>query len=418
MNYLLTAGLVATAIAAPVRAADPVQGKVVYENTNGSPLSCANVSCHGPDPSANKNNIRAGANAPNAILNAISSNKGGMSFLGNAPYTVSALQAADIAAYIANPAAGTPSPAATLSTTSLSFGSQVVQTSSGTMSATLTNSGSANLVLSTIALGGTNPTEFTRGGTCASAVSLAPTTSCSVDVTFKPTATGARSATITIGHNATPNSSVLNLTGTGAAAPVPAVGLSATSLAFGNQTLGTTSAVKSVSISNTGTANLVLGTITTTGTNAAEFAPSKCSGSTLTPGTSCAVDVTFTPAALNARSATLSIPSNASGSPHGVALSGNGVSAPAPAVTLNPASLVFGNQTVGTSATKTISLTNSGGAALGLSSIVTTGSGFTSAHNCARNDCGRGQLYDQRHVRAVGRRSVHRRRNDHFDGGR
>jgi hypothetical protein len=383
MNYMLTAGLLATAIAAPVRAADPVQGKMLYENTNGSPLSCANVSCHSPDPTANKNNIRAGANAPNVILNAISSNKGGMGFLGGAPYTVTALQAADIAAYIANPAAGTPSPAATLSTTTLSFGSQVVQTSSGTMSATLTNSGSANLVLSTITLGGTNPAEFTRSGTCAQALSLAPTTSCSVDVTFKPTATLPYSATITIGHNATPNTSILSLTGTGAAAPVPEVGLSATTLAFGNQTLGTTSAAKSVSISNTGTASLVLGTITTTGTNAAEFTPSKCSGSTLAPGTSCAVDVTFTPAALNARSATLSIPSNASGSPHGVALSGSGVAAPAPAVTLNPTSLAFGNQTVGGSVIKPITLTNSGSAALGITSIATTGSGFTSAHNCA-----------------------------------
>ncbi len=42
MNYMLTAGLLATAIAAPVQAADPVQGKILYENTNGSPLSCAN----------------------------------------------------------------------------------------------------------------------------------------------------------------------------------------------------------------------------------------------------------------------------------------------------------------------------------------------------------------------------------------
>ena len=88
---------------------------------------------------------------------------------------------------------------------------------------------------------------------------------------------------------------------------MPAVGLSATTLAFGDQMLGTASAARSVSISNTGTANLVLGTIVTTGTNASEFAPSKCSGSTLTPGASCAVDATFTPAALNARSATLSI---------------------------------------------------------------------------------------------------------------
>jgi hypothetical protein len=393
MNTILTVGLLATAIPAHVMAADPVKGKVLYENTNGSPLTCANAGCHGPDPLANKNNIRAAANAPNVILNAISSNKGGMGFL--AAYNITALPAADIAAYIANPASGTPSPAATLSPGELSFPSQVVQTTSGTMSATLTNSGSANLALSTITLEGASA-DFTRStpvGACATAVPLAPAASCSLDVTFKPTATGPRSATITIGHNATPNTSVLRLTGMGDAAPVPAVGLSTTTLAFGDQTVGITSAPpKTVSISNTNTAtaSLVLGTITTTCTSAAEFAPSNCIDSTtrapvatLAPGGSCTVSVAFTPAALKERTATLSIPSNAAGSPHGVALSGYGVAATAPAVTLSPASLAFGNQTVGGSVTKPITLTNSGSAALGITSIVASGSGFTSAHNCA-----------------------------------
>ena len=138
-----------------------------------------------------------------------------------------------------------------------------------------------------------------------------------------------------------------------------------------------------MSIRNTGTANLVLGTITKTGANAADFASSNCSGSTLVPGASCAISVTFTPAALNARTATLSIPSNAVGSPHGVALSGSGVAVPAAAVSLNPTSLAFGNQTVGTtSATKGITLTNSGNAALSISSIAATGAGFAATHNC------------------------------------
>lgn len=379
LNRIMAAAALAAAIATPVHAADPVRGKMLYGNTNGAPLSCAASICHGPDPSTNTNKIRNGTNA-NVILSAISS-VSEMKFL--ATY-VSSTDAADIAAYIANPAAGTPSPGAALSTATLSFGSQVLQTSSGTMSASLTNTGTANLVLSSVTLGGTNPAEFTRSGTCAAAVSLAPAASCSVDVTFKPTAIGTRSATITIGHNATPNTSVLSLTGNGAAAPAPAAGLSATTLAFGNQTVGMTSAAKTVSISNTGTANLVLGSITTTGTNAAEFAPSNCSNTTLTPGTNCSISVTFTPAALNTRTATLSIASNAGGSPHGVALSGNGVAAPAPAVALAPASLAFGNQTVGTtSAAKSITLTNSGNAALGISSIATTGSGFASTHNCA-----------------------------------
>ena len=201
-----------------------VVGKQLYLNTNGSPLSCANGSCHGPDPRANNKNILAGANAPNVILNAISSNKGGMGFLGNAPYTVTALQAADIAAYIANPAAGTPNPAATLSTATLSFGNQVLQTTSGTMSATLTNSGSANLVLSTITLGGTNPTEFTRTGTCAPAVSLAPKASCSVDITFRPTVTGTRSASLCDGIAAVQWLADLNLKHKICNSDIPAAG--------------------------------------------------------------------------------------------------------------------------------------------------------------------------------------------------
>lgn len=381
IKLILTGGVLGAALAAPVQAADPVRGKMIYESTNGAPLSCATSGCHGPDPSQNINGVRKAANAPNEILNAINGGVGAMAFLK--PY-VTATDAADIAAYIANPAAGTPRPAATLSTASLSFGSQVVQTTSGTMSATLSNTGTANLAISAVTLGGTNPAEFTRGGTCAAAMSLAPAASCTVNATFTPTAVGARSATITISHNATPNSSVLSLSGTGAAAPTPALALSATTLSFGNQTLATTSAAKTVSISNTGTANLVLGTITKAGTNPADFAVSGCSGSTIIPGASCAVSVTFTPAALNARSASLLIPSNASGSPHGVALSGNGVSAPAPVVALNPSSLSFGNQTVGTtSAAKTITLTNSGNATLAITSIAASGSGFAATHNCA-----------------------------------
>ena len=380
-KLVAVAGVLASVIGANVQAADAVRGKMLYENTNGAPLSCATGGCHGPNPNQNINGVRKGANAPNEILNAINGGVGAMAFL--ATY-VTATDAADIAAYIANPAAGTASPAATLSTAALSFGNQVVGTTSGTMSASLTNSGTANLVLSTVTLGGANPAEFTRSGTCANAVSLPPAASCSVNVAFKPTASGARSAAITIAHNAAPSTSVLSLSGAGTSAPAPAVGLSATTVLFGNQTVGLTSAAKTVSISNTGTANLVLGTITTNGANAADFAASNCNGSTLAPGASCAVSVTFRPAALNARTAALTIPSNAGGSPHGVALSGSGVAAPLPAIALNPTSLAYGNQTVGTvSAAKVITLTNSGNAALGISSIATTGAGFAATHNCS-----------------------------------
>lgn len=378
VRELATMALLVGTVASPAMAADPVRGKALYNNTNGAPLSCGTQGCHGPDPTQNINKVRNGSTGA-AILKALN-DVGAMSFLK--PY-VSAVDADDIAAYIVNPAAGTPMPVATLSTASLSFGNQVVMTASGTMSATLRNSGTANLVVSSITLAGTNPGDFTRGGTCAAATTLAPTQTCSIDVTFVPTVIGARSATITVAHNATPASSTLGLSGSGIAAPMPAVGLSATSLAFGNQTVGSTSAAKSVSVSNTGSASLQLGTIALTGTNSADFAATGCSGQTLAPGANCSVNVTFTPGALNARSATLSIPSNASGSPHGVALTGTGTAVPAPAVALNPTTLAFGNQTVGTtSAAKSVALTNSGNASLGITSITTSGAGFASTHNC------------------------------------
>ena len=386
MNVLTkwaTAALTGAILAAPASAADAVRGKALYIDTTtlGAPLSCSTAGCHEMDPTRNANNILKGKD-PAVIMNAINTDKGSMGLFYKGKVTD--LDAADIAAYIANPAAGTPTPAASLSPTTLSFSGQVVGTTSATMSATLKNSGTANLVLSAVTLAGANAGDFTRGGTCAQALTLAPSQTCSIDVAFKPSAVGTRNATVTASHNASPSSSTLSLTGSGLAAPTPAAGLSATALSFGNQTVGTTSAARPVTINNTGSATLTLGTVSTTGTSAGEFSPSSnCSGVSLAPGSGCTINVTFTPAALTTRSATLSIPSNAAGSPHGVALSGTGTAAPTPAVALSPTSLAFGNQTTGTtSAAKTIALTNSGNAGLAITSIAASGVGFSASHNC------------------------------------
>ena len=368
--------LAGSIFAAPASAADAVRGKALYQ-TDAPVLACS--SCHDADPTQNTRNILKGRD-PQVILNAIATNTGNMGFYQG---KVTATDAADIAAYLTNPAAGTPTPAATLGSSTLAFGNQVVLTSSATMTATLTNSGTANLVLSSVTLGGTNPGDFTRSGTCGAAMTLAPTQTCTVTAVFRPSAIGARSAAITIVHNASPTTSTVSLTGTGVSAPTPAAGLTTTTLPFNNQMVGTTSAPKTVAISNTGTATLTLGTISLSGTNAGDFAATNCNGASLAAGQSCTISVTFTPAALNARSATLGIPSNAAGSPHNVTLTGNGVAAPAPALTLNPASLAFGNQVTGTtSAVKSIALTNSGSATLGLSAITPTGTGFGITHTC------------------------------------
>lgn len=84
----------------------------------------------------------------------------------------------------------------------------------------LTNSGNAPLSISAISLAGTNPGDFQQTNTCGSSVVAGG--SCSVGVKFTPTATGSRSASLTISDNATGSPQLVNLMGTGVAPVTPA----------------------------------------------------------------------------------------------------------------------------------------------------------------------------------------------------
>jgi hypothetical protein len=117
--------------------------------------------------------------------------------------------------------------------------------------------------------------------------------------------------------------------GSSAAVPTPTgngpvASLSAASLSFGSQTVGTTSAAQTVTLSNTGNATLSITSIAVTGTNASDFAQTNTCGSSVTAGAKCTIAVLFTPSALGTRTAALSISDNASGSPQTVPLSGAG----------------------------------------------------------------------------------------------
>jgi hypothetical protein len=118
------------------------------------------------------------------------------------------------------------------------------------------------------------------------------------------------------------------LSGNGAILPASAVALSATSLTFADRTIGTASASQLVTVTNSGNAPLRVGFVTLAGANAPDFTAAGCAGLTLLPGESCSIGVTFTPSAVGARSAGLSIASDAAASPHTVALSGNGIATP------------------------------------------------------------------------------------------
>ncbi len=226
--------------------------------------------------------------------------------------------------------AAPPAPAVSLNPSSLSFGNQQVNTTSTPQTVTLTNSGTAALIISSIGLAGTNPGDFAQTNTCpVSPATLAASASCTISVTFTPTATNSRSASLTITDNASGSPQSVALSGTGTGVPVPAVSLSPTSLSFGNQNVGTTSAARTVTLTNSGTADLAINSIGLGGTNAGDYAQSSTcplSPGTLAASASCTISVTFTPTATGASSASLTITDNASGSPHSVALSGTGSS--------------------------------------------------------------------------------------------
>lgn len=106
-----------------------------------------------------------------------------------------------------------PAPSVTLSSSSLTFTSENQGATSSAQSVMLTNSGNAALTISAISLTGTDPSDFQQTNSCGSSVAAGG--NCSIGVTFAPTATGSRSATLTIGDNATGSPQVVNLTGTG-----------------------------------------------------------------------------------------------------------------------------------------------------------------------------------------------------------
>ena len=279
------------------------------------------------------------------------------------------------------------SPVIGVSPTTLSF-TQTIATTSTAQTVTVSNSGNAPLTINALALSGAQAGEFqiATGTTCTAGGSVAANASCVVKLAFTPTVSGARSASLSITHNATGSPSSVTLNGTGTATAQPAISLNAATLSFSSQTLGSTSAAQTVTVSNSGAAALTFTGLTLTGTAATDFTRTgTCTATgtgTLAAGATCTVSFTFTPGAIGARSATLTLASDASNGSAVLSLSGSGAAVPTPNVGLAPGSLAFGNQTTAVASTaRTVTLSNSGSGALTLASITAT-SGFGVTHNC------------------------------------
>jgi hypothetical protein len=204
-----------------------------------------------------------------------------------------------------------PNSSVTVTPTALNFGSVATGSTSGAQTVTVSNPTGSAASVSSITISG----DFAQTNNCGS--SIPSNGSCTVSVTFKPTATGTRTGTLTV--NAGGTTSTVSLSGTGTGSGGATLTASPTSVSFGNQAVGSTSAPQTVTVTNTGSAAASVSSISA----AAPFAQTNTCGSSIAAGASCTVSVTFTPTSAGAASGNLTVAGN---SPLTVPLSGTGTS--------------------------------------------------------------------------------------------
>ena len=291
---------------------------------------------------------------------------------------------------------------AALSSRSLQFGSQPLGIPSPPQTVTITNSGDASLVVSSIVESGdiyqpppsstgvlpppVDLQDWSIASDQCTGVSVPPGGTCTFQIVFDPNplaspaglGVGARTGTITLTDNATTPTQLVALSGTGVA--VPAAQLAPASLAFPNEPVGKSSPTQTVTLSNTGGSTLAISSVQIVG----DFSETSTCGSSLGAGLTCTFTITFTPTTAGDRAGTLSVNDDAAGSPQTAALTGTGT---APVATISPTTLNFGGQSVGTtSAVQTVTLTNTGNQSLSLTSVTVTGKNagdFTQSNTCA-----------------------------------
>ena len=239
-------------------------------------------------------------------------------------------------------AARAAEPQVNLSVNQLSFPAQGQGTASPSQLVVLANIGAADLSISAITIDGDNRADFAQTNNCpVSPGMLAPRTHCEIHVTFNPTVMGTLSAALNVADNASGSPHSVSLKGI-STAPGPVASFAPATLAFGNQPLATSSAVRLIVFTNSGSGTLNINSpISIDGPAAGEFriqlVKNGCPSDTgqLAPKTSCQIGVIFAPATLGPKSAQVLIVDDAPGSPHSIELSGT-ATPPSDAPKTNP----------------------------------------------------------------------------------
>ncbi|HYK37560.1 choice-of-anchor D domain-containing protein [Alloacidobacterium sp.] len=265
--------------------------------------------------------------------------------------------------------AGSTPTTATLAPSTLTFASQAVNTTGASQNVTLTNTGTFTLTITSI----TVSTNFTEQDNCMQP--LAPNGTCTIQISFAPTATGPLNEDLTVFGNLPAGQITASLSGTGLAADN--IVLSPTSMNFGSSLIGTATAAQNITISNTGGVAVNLKSPSVTGDF--QISANTC-GPSLPPNFGCTVSIIFNPTVAGGRVGVFSITDDAD--TQTVQLSGNGQAAATAVLSGN--NLNFSQpQTVGTkSSPQQVLLTNNGDVSLANISVAVSGD------FAAQNDCG------------------------------
>ena len=213
---------------------------------------------------------------------------------------------------------GGPTLPLTFSPATLSFSSTGIGATSAAKTITVTNSSSGSVSIT--AIGASVDYAAAGSGTSPCGGELAAAAKCTLAVTFSPSNTKAIKGAVAIATSDAGSPQIIDVTGTGA---LP-VTLAPASLAFGTQAVGTTSAAKTVTLTNDSGAAVTISSLVASGDFSATPSGTKPCGTTVAAGAKCTFSVTFTPNVTGAVSGAATVTDSAPLSPAVLALSGTG----------------------------------------------------------------------------------------------
>jgi uncharacterized protein YjdB len=212
---------------------------------------------------------------------------------------------------------------------SFTFAAQLAGTTSAAKVATLTNDQNVPLSISSISTSG----DYAQTSNCPlSPSTLAANASCTISLSFTPTAGGTRSGGLSVSDSAWGSPQTLSLSGTG----LLPLSLTPGTLTFPATHPTTTSAAMTITVKNIESGALTITGISTSG-DFAQTSNCPMSPNTLAAGSTCTISVTFTPTALGTRTGTLTVTNAASTYSATANLSGTGTLVGLAAISLTPA---------------------------------------------------------------------------------